>query len=88
MPLWAQMRRASALLQQYRSAAEHEATTLVSVLDGQGLRQLATLAYESVCSKPGCKAAASAEKPTALVVHGLLGSGYAATHQSTSTEQQ
>ena len=74
------MRRASALLQQITSAATHEASILAAASDDQGGRGLATLAYESVCSKPDCKASAGAGKPTALVVHGLLGSGYALPH--------
>ena len=47
-----------------------------STSDSQGARHAATLAYEKVCSKaPKDDVAAEPEKPTAMIVHGLLGSG-------------
>ena len=37
---------------------------------------MATLAYETVCSSPKEAGSRDPDKHTALIVHGLLGSGY------------
>ena len=44
--------------------------------ESPGARNAATLAYEKVCSRAPNEAAAEPEKLTAMIVHGLLGSGY------------
>lgn len=45
------------------------------------LKCLATLAYETVCSNPKTAGSGDSDKQTALIVHGLLGSGCAAGPQ-------
>ena len=40
------------------------------------LKCMATLAYETVCSAPKEAGSGDRDKQTALIVHGLLGSGY------------
>ena len=68
-------KRATALLQQVRTAVRGDVKLPISSTEGQGQRSVATLAYDSLCSKPDSDPAAGAEKPTSMIVHGLLGSG-------------
>lgn len=66
-------RRGLALPQQLAPLAQH--MQLLADLEAAQCRGAATLAYETVCSKPKQAGSSQPDKQTALVVHGLLGSG-------------
>ncbi|KAK9917204.1 hypothetical protein WJX75_001833 [Coccomyxa subellipsoidea] len=65
-------RRGTALPQTWTLLSHH--MQLLSDVEAGIFRGAATLAYETVCSKPQ-QTGSQPDKPTALVVHGLLGSG-------------
>ena len=65
-------RRGTALPQTWTLLSHH--MQLLSDMEAGIFRGAATLAYETVCSKPQ-QTGSQPDKPTALVVHGLLGSG-------------
>lgn len=67
-------RRASALQRACAVLSQH-VELLPNLKNGLGPREAATIAYETVCSKPQQADSGSCDKPTVLVVHGLLGSG-------------